>query len=98
MRNKGKNIDQETQDNEEDEDQDDDDEDQRPTKSAGSQTFLTATELREHMRRLWFNDKALLRHLYKALSLNVTDMSTDIFFLDVIPVPPSRFRPVSIYN
>lgn len=82
--------------NEEEEDPGDEEENQNPSKSTGTQKFLTPTELREHMRGLWTNDKTLLKHLFKALSLNVADQSTDIFFLDVIPVPPSRFRPVSI--
>lgn len=73
----------------------DEEEDQNPSKSTGTQRYLTPTELREHMRGLWTNDKTLLKHLFKALSLNVANQSTDIFFLDVIPVPPSRFRPVS---
>ena len=79
----------------EDQDQEGDMMSQTPSKLTGNQTYLTASELRQHLRKLWTNDKELLRHLFKALSLNATDWSTDIFFLDVVPVPPSRFRPVS---
>lgn len=79
----------------EDQDQEGDMMSQTPSKLSGYQTYVTASELRQHLRTLWTNDKELLRHLFKALSLNATDWSTDIFFLDVVPVPPSRFRPVS---
>jgi hypothetical protein len=49
-----------------------------PSKLTGNQTYLTASELRQHLRKLWTNDKELLRHLFKALSLNATDWSTDM--------------------
>lgn len=76
-------------------DEDDDDDELNPSKSKGNQVFLPASELRQHVRGLWKNDKSLLQHLFKALSGALTDQPTDIFFLDAIPVPPSRFRPVS---
>ena len=70
--------------------------------------FLTAIEVQEHLRAMWYNDPTLLISVFS--SLRVVDgkeggegvdrdeesCPTDLFFMEVVPVPPSRFRPVSL--
>lgn len=61
------------------------------------QKLLTPTEARIHLRQLWENEGTLLHRLYGSVCSNSenTDSPADIFFLDVVPVPASKFRPVS---
>ena len=60
------------------------------------QSYLTPLMAKDHLRKLWKNDRDLLRHVMGAL--NIADAHaqhpTDVFFLDTMPVCPSRFRPV----
>ena len=58
-------------------------------------TLLTAQMIRDHMREVWNQDAVLLRRLYSSLATSPSQNPIDIFFLDIVPVPPSRFRPVS---
>ena len=66
------------------------------------QSYVSPLEVREHIRGMWDNQRALMDALFggkkdisdESARLNLADM----FFLDVVPVPPSRFRPVSHYH
>lgn len=66
--------------------------------------FLTALEVQEHLRAMWHNDPTLLAAVFSCLRIKdkkegeIEDKDgcpTDLFFMEVVPVPPSRFRPVS---
>ncbi|GFS71229.1 DNA-directed RNA polymerase I subunit RPA1 [Nephila pilipes] len=59
---------------------------------------LTHEEARKHLLQLWENDKVFLRHLFKALCLKESPNSylIDMFFLNVLLVPPSRFRRLNV--
>lgn len=61
--------------------------------------YLTASDVRNHLRLVWKNEEGVLREVFGALNVNVEDVTdscpTDIFFLAAMPVVPSRFRPVS---
>ena len=62
------------------------------------QTYLTPLEVQDHLEQLWENDDDLLDCLlgsYASPKAKKRKSSPGIFFLKVIPVPPSRFRPVS---
>ena len=59
-------------------------------------TFMTVAEARNHLRLLWRSDSVVLKALFKSLASSGDVYPTDIFFLDVVAVPPSRFRPVSL--
>lgn len=60
---------------------------------------MTPMEAHEHLKRLWANESSLLHHLFKELVLDCnsfqTHSSPDAFFVYVLPVSPSRFRPAS---
>ena len=58
-------------------------------------TQLMTLNVREHLNKLWRNNSVLLKRLYPTLCVTSSKHPMDIFFWDVIPVPPSRFRPVS---
>lgn len=67
------------------------------------QSYLSPMDVRDHFRELWSNDRVLMDALFRCTSRTAAlrevekeDSSpADMFFLDVVPVPPSRFRPVS---
>lgn len=49
-------------------------------------------DVKQHLLLLWENDKIVLQNLYKILQ----KVSIDMFFMDIIMVPPSKFRRVCI--
>lgn len=53
---------------------------------------ISLKDVREHILLLWENDKIVLQNLYKILQ----KVSIDMFFMDLIMVPPSKFRRVCI--
>ena len=55
---------------------------------------LNATELRDHFRSLFSVDHELLVRLFPVMRSSSTIHPTDLLFLDVLPVPPPRARPV----
>ena len=64
--------------------------------------YVTPLEAKYHLRKLLENEHSLLTLAFGCLTLDTSkDMldngsPADVFFLDVVPVPPSRFRPVSV--
>ncbi|XP_060699719.1 DNA-directed RNA polymerase I subunit RPA1 isoform X2 [Hemiscyllium ocellatum] len=64
----------------------------------GKRGFLTPTTARDHMLALWKNDGFFLKYLFPGLRIHGNTKSSwnlDMFFLDVLVVPPSRFRPIN---
>ena len=74
------------------------------------QSYVTPLEVKDHMIRLWSNQKVLVNAIIGCCviaesageegeeegGVPAEDIGpADVFFLEVIPVPPSRFRPVS---
>ncbi|CAG8469432.1 8106_t:CDS:10, partial [Cetraspora pellucida] len=71
--------------------------------SKTAKKYVTPEELREHFRKLFANESDLCSLLYskRGLLLDKMDSRTeavhaDMFFMDVIAVPPTRFRPASV--
>lgn len=65
------------------------------------QTYVTPLEVLQHLRKVWESDEVLLDCLlgsYPSPSTTKRKSSPELFFLKVLPVPPSRFRPVSWYS
>ena len=54
--------------------------------------------IREHFREVWKNDENLFKSLFPVLKSTNCQYPTDIFFLEVIPVTPPKFRPVDFTN
>ena len=66
------------------------------------QQFVSPLEVQEHIKALWENQGTLMDAIFGYMRSEVTSGSGSsgrstaaMFFLDVVPVPPSRFRPVS---
>ncbi|XP_065184132.1 DNA-directed RNA polymerase I subunit RPA1-like [Sycon ciliatum] len=62
-------------------------------------TLLMPHEIREHVVQMWQLDQGVLQHVFGVLGtvpkVNVQGSPMDMFFVQVLPVAPSRFRPVS---
>ncbi|PLW50103.1 hypothetical protein PCANC_05569 [Puccinia coronata f. sp. avenae] len=86
----------------------DDQDDENTQKDKGNKAskqveqMMLAQEARAHLRRLFMNEPEICGLLYGSRSpalksrLQQSPASADMFFLDVVPVPPSRFRPAAI--
>jgi len=57
--------------------------------------LILPLEAKQHMERVWQNDNIILSLLFGQPQQRSAKEKVNIFFLNVIPVPPSRFRPVS---
>ena len=68
-----------------------------PAKSHGN-TFLSTACVREHMRALFTKESEILQLLFGGSNFSDVNCVADMFFLDVLAVPPSRFRPPSVLN
>lgn len=76
---------------------DDDDEVKRLTQ----QTYLTPLEAQKQICKVWEKYGEFLNILlgaYPSPTAKRRCCSADMFFMEIFPVPPSRFRPVSNCN
>jgi DNA-directed RNA polymerase I subunit RPA1 len=66
----------------------------KPAKSTKkrSQAYILSTAVRNHLRRLFNNEAAILALLFN-VSGSSKNLTADNFFLTVIAVPPTRYRP-----
>ena len=84
----------------EDEDKDaidEDDEVRRQKMLLTEQTVVTPSMVRRAFRELWKNESECLRRFIGTFNIYLTDTDehpTDVFFIEVLAVEPSRFRPV----
>ena len=77
------------------------------------QHLLTPLEAKSHLRAVWRSDPSLVTSLFSCLKPDVDSggipnqersnsmiitYPVDMFFVDVITVPPSRFRPVCLFS
>ncbi|XP_074052840.1 DNA-directed RNA polymerase I subunit RPA1 [Macrotis lagotis] len=63
----------------------------------GKRGYLTPSTAREHILALWENEGFFLNYLFSGLDDPGTEsrFNPNIFFLDLVVVPPSRYRPVN---
>ena len=78
----------------------DDNEEEILTKMMSSQMYLTPLDVLEHLEKIWNNEKevlaiylATLRSSYHSIT-NINNHPISLFFFEVLPVLPSKFRPV----
>src|SRR6202035_1627934 len=62
------------------------------TKPPRSQQYILSSAVRSHLRRLFENEKAILSLLFN-VDGSSKSLTADNFFLSVIAVPPTRYRP-----
>ncbi|XP_059155055.1 DNA-directed RNA polymerase I subunit RPA1-like [Physella acuta] len=66
-------------------------------KSKHKRCILSPTVAKDHLQRVWELNKTFLKRLFPFLgNVKGAEVPTDVFFLDTLPVPPSRFRPLSV--
>lgn len=75
--------------------QEENDKDEDVASTAGLQ-YMTPVKARDHLRKLWEKESDVLMAVFGALNIATVEgeAPTDVFFLDVLPVSPPRFRPV----
>lgn len=70
-------------------------------------SYLTPSQAREHLRRLWSHEQDTLVRIFPFINLDVAeaeDLTTvagcplDVFFWETIIVSPNRFRPLRFLN
>lgn len=62
-------------------------------------TKIISPELsRIYMRKIWANEKELLQELVPILKRVDCEFPTDIFYFEIVPVPPPICRPVNYVN
>ncbi|XP_008325949.1 DNA-directed RNA polymerase I subunit RPA1 [Cynoglossus semilaevis] len=68
---------------------------------AGKRVYLTASTAREHVTKLWETEGFFLRCLFSGLEGAAAPkegekaLNPDLFFLELLVVPPSRYRPIN---
>ncbi|KAL6479964.1 hypothetical protein MHYP_G00109970 [Metynnis hypsauchen] len=64
--------------------------------NVGKRGYLTPSLAREHVVKLWEKDGFFLKHLFSGLAMNNPNgFSPDMFFLELLMVPPCRYRPIN---
>ncbi|XP_054058635.1 DNA-directed RNA polymerase I subunit RPA1 isoform X1 [Rissa tridactyla] len=62
----------------------------------GKRGYLTPMTAKEYVLALWKNEGFFLRYLFPGMDPHDSSgFSPDMFFLDLLVVPPSRYRPVN---
>ncbi|NXW88671.1 RPA1 polymerase, partial [Alopecoenas beccarii] len=62
----------------------------------GKRGYLTPMAAKEYILALWKNEGFFLRYLFPGMNPHEnSEFSPDMFFLDLLVVPPSRYRPVN---
>ncbi|XP_075565005.1 DNA-directed RNA polymerase I subunit RPA1 [Pelecanus crispus] len=62
----------------------------------GKRGYLTPMTAKEYILALWKNEGFFLRYLFSGMGPHESlGFSPDMFFLDLLVVPPSRYRPVN---
>ncbi|XP_053735910.1 DNA-directed RNA polymerase I subunit RPA1 [Synchiropus splendidus] len=65
---------------------------------AGKRVYLTPSTSREHVIKLWKKEGFFLKCLFSGLvdgSAEKSSFSPDLFFLELLMVPPCRYRPIN---
>ncbi|KAM4808840.1 DNA-directed RNA polymerase I subunit RPA1 [Rhinophrynus dorsalis] len=58
--------------------------------------YLTPSTTKEHIEELWKNEGFFLKHLFSAMEIGgEPTFNPEMLFLDLLVVPPSRYRPVN---
>lgn len=61
----------------------------------GVQKYLTPLEAKENLRLVWLKESEFLSALFPVLGHSKDACPTDLLFVDTVPVPPPKNRPVS---
>lgn len=59
---------------------------------------ITPEQSREYIRKIWTEDSPTLKNLFPVLQGIKAEYPTDVFYMDVVAVPPCNIRPLSVVN
>ncbi|GLH02960.1 DNA-directed RNA polymerase I subunit RPA1, partial [Gryllus bimaculatus] len=62
---------------------------------SSSASFITPDEARNHLRALWTEGSDFIMVLAPVLRRIKSQYPTDVFFVEIVPVPPPKVRPVN---
>ncbi|XP_073710148.1 DNA-directed RNA polymerase I subunit RPA1 [Misgurnus anguillicaudatus] len=64
---------------------------------AAKRGYLTPSLAREHVIKLWEKEGFFLRHLFSGFDMSSSEkgFNSEVFFLDLLVVPPCKYRPVN---
>ncbi|ODM89496.1 DNA-directed RNA polymerase I subunit RPA1 [Orchesella cincta] len=65
---------------------------------AGVQKYLTPMEAMNHLRQVWEKDADFLKSLFPVLNTTKATHPTDLFFVEVVGVPPPKNRAAQMVN
>jgi DNA-directed RNA polymerase I subunit RPA1 len=65
----------------------------KKVKAKRTQQYILSTAVRNHLRRLFNNEASILGLLFNVSGGSSKTLTADNFFLSVIAVPPTRYRP-----
>ncbi|XP_028657412.1 DNA-directed RNA polymerase I subunit RPA1 [Erpetoichthys calabaricus] len=66
--------------------------------SSAKRSYLTPSTAKQHIMELWKNEGFFLKHLFAGIEIcsgSKEGFEPHMFFLEVLAVPPSRYRPVN---
>ncbi|XP_075712742.1 DNA-directed RNA polymerase I subunit RPA1 isoform X2 [Rhinoderma darwinii] len=66
----------------------------KDTAELAKRGYLTPSSTKEHIEALWENEGFFMRCLFSGMTTG-KEFSAEMFFLDLVVVPPSRYRPVN---
>ncbi|XP_066429086.1 DNA-directed RNA polymerase I subunit RPA1 [Eleutherodactylus coqui] len=66
----------------------------RDTKQLAHRGYLTPSSTKDYIEALWENEGFFLQYLFSGMAIG-KDFSPDMFFLDLLVVPPCRYRPIN---
>ncbi|GAU97444.1 hypothetical protein RvY_08735-2 [Ramazzottius varieornatus] len=72
-------------------------EDEAPEDSSAVKP-LSSIEAREYLREVWDKNSALLRRLFPMFDMKEAQYPTDVLFMELMFISPSRFRPQRFVN
>ncbi|XP_041846202.1 DNA-directed RNA polymerase I subunit RPA1 isoform X2 [Melanotaenia boesemani] len=62
---------------------------------AGKRVYFTASTAREHVSRTWEKEGFFLKCLFPGLEEAASGLYPELFFLELLVVPPCRYRPIN---
>lgn len=66
---------------------------------AGKRAYMTASTAREHVNQVWEKEGYFLKYLFSGLEESTVSKQNsfypDLFFLELLLVPPCRYRPIN---
>ncbi|CAN9514672.1 unnamed protein product [Ophioblennius macclurei] len=62
---------------------------------AGKRVYMTASTAREHVNKVWEQEGFFLKSLFSGLEGGEGRFHPDLFFLELLVVPPCRYRPIN---